>query len=192
VPMSGGGFAIPIYHECVGRFPEILWIRMSGETLRFRKTRMAGGRTFTQPTIVPYGARGAIALYRNCSDKRAVGMATTRDAGNTWSEPHTLGLPNPDSGLNALLLTDGRILLAFNDSRTDRENLQLAVSYDTGARWLRVARIEEGAGEEFSYPYMILGRDRRIHLVYTWRRKRIKHVVFNEHWIHSTIREASQ
>jgi predicted neuraminidase len=192
VPMSGGSFAIPIYHECVGKFPEILWIRLSGETFRFRKTRMAGGRTFTQPTIVPYEARGAIALYRNCSGKRAVGMATTRDAGDTWSEPHTIGLPNPDSGLNALLLTEGRILLAFNDSPTDRENLQLAVSYDKGAKWLRVGRIEEGPGDEFSYPYMIVGRDRCIHLVYTWRRKRIKHVVFNEHWINATLRGASQ
>jgi hypothetical protein len=34
---------------------------------------------------------------------------------------------------------------------------------------------------------MIKTRDGNIHLVYTWRRKRIKYMVFNEAWINQQI-----
>jgi predicted neuraminidase len=82
--------------------------------------------------------------------------------------------------------------LAFNDSKHTRDNLRLAISHDGGANWRRVAEIENSPGEEFSYPYMIRGLDGRIHLVYTWRRKHIKHVVYNENWINAQIEKASE
>jgi len=193
VQMSDGSLAVPIYHECLGKFPEILWINAEGGCFRFRKTRLAGGKSFIQPSMVVRDPRNAAAFFRSCSDERAVGMATTTDAGTTWSEPQHLELPNPDAAINALPLSGGgRVLLAFNDSPRGRENLQLALSSDGGVTWQRVARIEEGKGAEFSYPYMIRGSDRRIHLVYTWRRKRIKHVVFNEEWINSKLQGTSQ
>ena len=190
VQMSDGSLAVPMYHEFLGKFPEILWIKFDGGDFRFRKTRMAGGRSFIQPSVVVRGPRGAAVFFRSCSHERAVGMATTADAGTTWSDPQHLELPNPDAALNALALSGGRILLAFNDSSRGRENLQLALSSDGGITWQDVARIEEGNGEEFSYPYMIRGSDRRIHLVYTWHRLRIKHVVFNEAWINVELRGA--
>jgi predicted neuraminidase len=192
VQMSDGTLAVPIYHECLGRFPEILWIEAEGGQFSVRKSRIAGGRSFIQPSIVALDPRGAAAFFRGCSDERAVGMATTTDAGATWSEPQHLALPNPDAAVNALLLSGGRILLAFNESPRGRENLQLALSSDGGLTWRRVERIEEGKGEEFSYPYMIRDSHGRIHLTYTWRRKRIKHVVFNEEWINSKLQGASQ
>jgi predicted neuraminidase len=194
LPMKDGGFGIPIYHECLGKFPEMLWIRVgkADQRITFQKTRMAGGRIFIQPSVVVYDPHLAIAFYRSCSDDRAVGMAFTSDIGARWSKPHLLDLPNPDSSVNALLLSEGQILLAFNDSKRARDNLSLAVSPDGGANWMRIAEIENNPGEEFSYPYMIRGQDGRIHLVYTWRRKRIKHVVFNENWINAKIKKASK
>lgn len=194
LPMKGGGFIIPIYHECAGKFPEILWIwgGQRDQRITFRRTRMAGGRSFIQPSIVACGSGVARAFYRSCSGDRVVAMATTGDTGATWSEPQNLELPNPDSALNALLLSKGRILLAFNDSKQTRNNLRLAISHDGGATWGRVAEIENSPGQEFSYPYLIRSLDGRIHLVYTWRRKRIKHVVFNETWINAQIEKASK
>lgn len=193
VPLEDGGFVIPIYHEFLGKFPELLWISVGANNQKvfFRKSRMDGGRTFIQPTVVAYGPRTATAFYRNCSDKRNVGVTLTRDAGATWSRPRGLDLPNPDSALNALRLSDGNILLVFNDSKHSRENLRFAVSEHNGVTWTRVATLEDTKGQEFSYPYLIHGRDRRIHLVYTWRRKRIKHVEFNETWIREQTRKAS-
>jgi predicted neuraminidase len=121
-----------------------------------------------------------------------VGVAETGDTGATWSGPRVLDLPNPDSALNALLLSNGSILLAFNDSKYYRENLRLAISGDSGVSWTRVATLEDMEGQEFSYPYMIRGRNGLIHLVYTWRRKGIKHVEFNEAWIREQMKKASE
>jgi predicted neuraminidase len=183
VQMSDGSLAVPIYHECLGKFPEILWVRAEGGEFSVRKTRIAGGRSFIQPSIIARDPRRAAAFFRSCSDERAVGMATSEDTGATWSEVQHLDLPNPDAAINALPLSGGRILLAFNESLRGRDNLQLALSSDNGVTWQRVARIEEGKGAEFSYPYMMKDSHGRIHLVYTWHRRRIKHVVFNEGWI---------
>lgn len=190
VQMNDGSLAVPMYHECLGKFPEILWIKAKVRGFTARKTRIAGGHRFIQPSVVPRDTLHAAAFLRSCSDEKAVGMANTTDAGTTWSEPRYLGLPNPDAGLNALPLSGQRILLAFNDSRGGRENLQLALSSDGGTTWQRVARIEEAEGERFSYPYMIRDSQGQIHLVYTWRRRRIKHVVFNEAWINFKLQGA--
>ena len=43
--------------------------------------------------------------------------------------------------------------------------------------------IESGRGKEYSYPCLTEGRDGRIHLSYTWERKRIRHVEFNLAWL---------
>ncbi|OPL11430.1 MAG: hypothetical protein AVO38_04550 [delta proteobacterium ML8_D] len=189
--MSDGSLAVPIYHEFLGKFSEILWVREEDGAFKVRKTRIAGGCSFIQPSIIARDSSRAAAFFRSCSDERVVGMATTRDAGATWSEPHHLELPNPDAAVNALRLSDGRILFALNESLRARENLQLALSSDNGATWQRIARIEEDKGAEFSYPYMIQDSHGRIHLVYTWNRRRIKHVVFNEGWINLKLQGAS-
>jgi predicted neuraminidase len=94
-----------------------------------------------------------------------------------------VGLPNPDSGLDAIRLADGRLLLAFNDSQHGRENLRLAVSTDEGRTWTRTATIAEEAGAEFSYPFLMQASDGDVHLVYTWKRTAIRHVVFNVAWL---------
>jgi len=181
---------VPIYHEFLGYFPEMLWLQPSlkGPEIHFTKSRMTGGQSFMQPSVVAFGPSEAIAFYRSLSHEKTIGAAVTTDAGATWSEPETLSLPNPDAGMDALLLSDQRILLAFNDSPINRETLSLAVSHDRGVHWNRIAILESASGMEFSYPYMIRTQDGHIHLVYTWDRKRIKHVIFNEAWIDARMK----
>ncbi|MBW1869416.1 MAG: exo-alpha-sialidase [Deltaproteobacteria bacterium] len=194
LPLSNGGFALPIYHECLGYFPEILWIQSGREdgAISFRKSRMTGGQSFIQPSVVAYGPSLATSFYRCRSEEKAVGVAVTKDAGVSWSEPQTSNLPNPDAAVDAVLLSDHRILLAFNDSVQNRENLRLAVSNDGGANWVRIATLDSTQGQKYSYPYMIRSRDGLIHLVYTWHRRRIKHVVFNEAWINAQMKRIAK
>jgi len=189
VPMDNGGFAVPIYHECMGNFPEILWLQPGASItdIRFHKGRMAGGYAYIQPAVVALGPSVADAFYRCVTPERRVGAAVSHDAGLTWSQPAPLSLPNPNSALDAVLLSGQRILMAYNDSPVNRETLSLAVSHDRGARWRRIANIENEHGGEFSYPYMIRTQDDRIHLVYTWNRKRIRHAVFNEAWVEAQM-----
>jgi predicted neuraminidase len=84
-------------------------------------------------------------------------------------------LPNPSAGIDALRLKDGRFLLAYNPSATSRGTLEIAVSPD-GKAWRRAAVLENGPGE-YSYPAAIQARDGLVHVTYTWKRERIKHVV---------------
>jgi predicted neuraminidase len=185
VPVSDGSWLVPIYHELVGKFPELLSLRESAGELYATKSRIAGGRSGFQPSLAPLSANSALAFLRDCSPRRRISLARTDDAGQTWSPPQALDLPNPDSGLAALRLTDGRVLLAFNDSAAGRENLRLAVSEDEGRTWKRLATLAEEPRAEFSYPFMIQAREGNLHLVYTWKRKAIKHVVFNVAWLNA-------
>ncbi len=191
-PRGKNGFAVPIYHECLGCFPEILWIEPQESHLQYTKSRMAAGPDFLQPSIAVLDPLKACALYRCISDERRVAMASTGDCGQHWSRPAFLNLPNPNSAVSALPLAEKRILLAFNDSQNTRETLRLAVSRDHGRSWTRIHTLEQASNEEFSYPYMIRGQDGRIHLVYTWKRKRIRHVVFNEAWIDEQLERAQE
>ena len=188
--LSDGSWAVPIYHECLAKFPEILWINESpaGE-LAWSKTRLFGGRSALQPALVPLDSQNAIALCRDCSSMKKIQLTRSTDAGQNWSHPQPIALPNPDSGLDALRLSDGRILLAFNDSSTGRDKLRLALSADAGMTWSRCATLEAERGAEFSYPYLIQGRNGRIHLVYTWKRKSIKHAAFNVEWLNVQPKE---
>lgn len=194
VPLSGGGFAIPIYHEFLGRFPELLLLRSSplDGGIAWTKRRMEGGRSFIQPSVVAYNPQSAVAFFRCMSNRKAVAKSTTLDGGCTWSKPGYLDLPNPNSALSGLLLPDGKMLLTCNDSRSNRNNLRLAVSNDNGAHWTRIATLEDEEGKEFSYPFMILDRHGRVHLVYTWKRKSIKHVVMNDRWIQGQLRNEGE
>jgi predicted neuraminidase len=42
--------------------------------------------------------------------------------------------------------------------------------------WRQVTMLEDESQGEFSYPAMIQSRDGRVHITYTWRREKIKHV----------------
>ena len=149
---------------------------------------MNGGVTGFQPALVPLSARRGLLLARDNSKAGQLWASRSEDAGDSWSALASAGLPNPFSGLDAIRLRDGRVLLAFNDTQNNRSNLRLAVSPDGGATWQRLnSLVEEEAGQEFSYPFLLQSSDGLIHLVYTWKRKGIRHVVFNSAWLDAQL-----
>jgi predicted neuraminidase len=118
-------------------------------------------------------------------DRRKAGFiwsAWSPNAGKTWTELEPTALPNPSSGIDAVTLTDGRQLLVYNHTqRTEtlgfggsRSMLNVAIS-DDGTHW-KAALLLENAPGEYSYPAVIQSRDGRVHITYTWKRERIKHV----------------
>ena len=181
--LSDGGWAVPIYHELAGTYPEVLWLREAAGDIHATKSRMSAGWYGYQPALAPLNAREAVAVLRDDSAARTLSVARSDDSGRTWSPPQVVVLPNPDAGLDALRLHDGRLLLAFNDSTDNRGNLRLAVSTDQGQSWARIATLAEEEGGDFSYPFLIQARNGDVHLVYTWQRKAVKHVVFNPAWL---------
>ena len=189
VPLVHGGWCVPIYQEFLGKFPELLWIQeQQGEEgrrgqLLYRKSRIAGGCSTFQPSLIPLNASRALVFLRDYTDKRKIFFSRSDDEGKVWSKPVPTLLPNPDSGISGLKLSDGRLLLAYNDSPVGRDNLALAVSDDQGATWRKLVTLEKEAGRTFSYPFLSRSPDGLIDLAYTRKRKEIALISFNEVWI---------
>lgn len=149
---------------------------------QWRKTRTLNDPSIVgaiQPTMLPLGGNRILAIGR--TDQGHVFSMTSGDAGQTWSPMRLLDLPNPNAGIDAIRLTDGRFLLVYNPSTKSRRPISIALS-DDGEHWRRVLDMETGASQ-YSYPAVIQSSDGIVHIVYTWRRKRIRHVVLDPRMI---------
>ncbi len=128
-----------------------------------------------QPTVVRLPKSKTLRMYVRTTPKLAkIAYADSKDDGRTWSELKLLDLPNPNSGIDAVSLKDGRIALVYNHTERGRSPLNVAVSSD-GTTFRPLATLETERGE-FSYPAMIQAADGTLHITYTWNRKKIRHV----------------
>lgn len=187
--LDSGEIALPIYHECVGKFPEMLWLRPEGDRLVATKSRLAGGRSLLQPAVVPCAARQALVYLRDHSSCQRMMVQRTSDGGRSWTPPTPTPLPNGDACIAARRLSNGSVLLAFHPSPESRDTLSLAVSPDGIDGWGSIATLDHEPGQKFAYPYMIQDRRGLVHLVYAWKMKRVRHVAMNEAWILAQPRE---
>ncbi len=138
-----------------------------------------------QPTILNYGNGKLQMLSR--TKEGVIAQNWSEDYGKTWSKMNATALPNPNSGIDAVTLKDGRQLLIYNPTGKnwgDRVPLSVALSKD-GKTWKRALDLEpvtektDREKEEYSYPIVIQTSDGLVHVVYTWNRKTVKHVVLN-------------
>ena len=183
IPQKGGGWCIPIYQEFLGKFPELLWLRERHGMLTYQKTRIAGGCSTFQPSLIPSGEEDAEVLTRDYTSARKIHFSSSRDGGMGWSPMTATELPNPDAGISGLRLSDGRLLVAFNDSAKDRSNLTLAIAAKNGEGWKRVAVLENEPEASFSYPFLMRTSDGMIRMAYTRKGKAIALTSFNEAWL---------
>jgi predicted neuraminidase len=150
-----------------------------------------GGRTWAivNPPAPPSGAeidaiQPSILLH---ADGRLQALGRTRsqrvfetwssDRGRTWTPLALTSLPNPNAGIDAVTLRDGRHLIVYNHTTQGRSPLDVAVSRD-GKSWEAALVLESGPGE-YSYPAVIQAADGIVHVTYTWKRQRIKHVAID-------------
>ena len=128
-----------------------------------------------QPTILVHDERRIQILCR--TEQGVIAESWSQDAGRSWSALRGTALPNPSAGIDSVRLANGGFLLVYNPTRDNRRKLQIAISAD-GRIWTPAVMLEDSPGE-YSYPAMIQARDGRVHVTYTWRRERIKHVVLD-------------
>ena len=131
-----------------------------------------------QPTLWEYAPGRIKMLMRSTQRVGYVCASTSDDFGRRWTPATQVAIPNPNSGLDAVRLSDGRIALACNPVPEGRTPLSVLVSEDNGATWPRRIDLEADAGEH-SYPSIIQAGDGRIHVVATYRRVRIHHYVLD-------------
>jgi predicted neuraminidase len=125
-----------------------------------------------QPSILFLGGSKLLALGRSKQGKLFVTQSP--DSGDTWSELSLLDVPNPNSGTDALTLKDGRHILVYNPVSKGRTPLSIAVSRDA-TTWKKFHDLETETGE-YSYPAIIQTSDQKVHILYTWKRKKIAHL----------------
>jgi len=129
-----------------------------------------------QPTILPHSEQ---VLQILCRTKQGwITECWSTNTGITWSAMRRTSLPNPNSAIDGVRLRDGRFLLVYNHSRDSRSALHVGIS-DDGARWQAGAVLESEPGAEFSYPAVIQTADGLVHITYTWKRQKIRHVVLD-------------
>ena len=137
----------------------------------------AGGASIDaiQPSILTHPGGRLQAIGRTRSGR--VFETWSDDAGQTWTPLQLTELPNPSAGTDAVTLKDGRHLLVYNHTPKGRTPLNVALTRD-GREWQVVHVLEREPGE-YSYPAVIQTADGLVHVTYTWRRQRIKHVVLD-------------
>ena len=133
-----------------------------------------------QPSIIvlPDGRLEALCRTRS----RHIGVTYSNDNGETWSKLTFIDTPNNNSGIDAVNLQDGSYALICNDwpiepdkEKGARTPLSIMRSQD-GIHWNHWITLEDSPILQYSYPSIIQSRDGHIHVVYTWRRQRVKHV----------------
>lgn len=133
-----------------------------------------------QPTILvlPDGRLEALCRTRS----RFVGVTYSSDNGATWSRLQLTDVPNNNSGIDAVNISDHEYALVYNNwpiepdkQKGARTPLSVSKSND-GIHWSHWMTLEGSPISQYSYPSIIKGKDGRLHIVYTWRRQRIKYV----------------
>jgi predicted neuraminidase len=141
---SDGTMGVPVYHEFISKFGEILRVDNNGAVLDLQRLA-AGGQGTLQPVVLIQNAQTAKVLmrYAGVAEPYRVVTVNTQDAGQHWTSPEKSTLRNPDAAVTGVALPDGRMLAVLNDLEHGREALSLMISSDGGNSWREVQRLED-------------------------------------------------
>ena len=191
---SRGGMAA---HHCA------MWrSRDGGATFGEEAVMASPGEWLAQPAVVRLANGTLRAFFRDRAGKW-IYVKDSHDDGRTWPARATrTRLPNNQSGIAALVLRSGRLLIAFNNLHCVRDHcgrnpLTLALSEDGGGTWPWVRDVEGGGRRDpvppprqpprlHRYAYPALLQDPQtglVHVAYSYRKRLIKHVVVDEAWV---------
>jgi predicted neuraminidase len=133
-----------------------------------------GTHGLIQPSVARLGTHHLRLYARSTQDIARICVSDSFDDGLHWTAARPLDVPNPNSGIDAVSLRDGRVVLVYNNSTTARSPLNVAVSRD-GEHFRNFTTLESEPGE-FSYPAVIQQADGDLDITYTWNRKSIAFV----------------
>ena len=193
ISFADGRLGLPAYHEWIGRFGEFLRIDTSQV---IDKRRMSSGRSAIQPVVFSDGPQDASAFFRqtrSSSQPKQIPVSETKDAGQSWVLTKDLEIPNPNSALAALTLSNGTRLMVLNNIEAGRYRLVMVMRESNSDQWQVIQVLEDDESlandqrREFSYPYLISANGEDAHLAYTWDRKKIRHVYFPAAWFKHAV-----
>ena len=132
------------------------------------------GKGVIQPTLWESAPGQVHALVRSTGG--VIGRADSPDGGHSWTQVMPTSMPNNNSGIDLVRLSDGRLLLVYNPVAANwgsRSPLNLALSTDNGVTWRDIASLESEPKMEFSYPAIVTTSE-GVAISYTWKRQRVR------------------
>jgi hypothetical protein len=138
----------------------------------------------SEPSVVCVPDGRLVVFLRDDTDDHRIKRSESLDDGNTWSQIQTTDLPNPSSGIEAILLKSGRLVMVYNDKEVEpRDRLAISISEDFGETWKWTRHLEDAPRQRFDYPSIIQSEDGSLHVSYSYNLRTIKHVHFDEKWV---------
>lgn len=137
-----------------------------------------------QPAVVQRSDGSLYALMRRAGISTFTWEAQSFDCGRTWLARPRHELPNPETGLDMNRLATGELVVAYNDSPSERTPLSIGVSLDEGRTWLPPKVIADGPPQR-SYPSLVEGPDGQLHCTYSDDLEAIAVVSFNRAWLYA-------
>lgn len=152
------------------------------------------GKGIIQPTLWE-SSPGQIHMLLRSTEGR-IFRSDSPDNGQTWSHARPTDLPNNNSGIDVMRMSNGRLALCMNPVSADwgkRNPLVVVFSSDNGTTWGNelVLEDEDTSGDgrivsldlarrpgEYSYP-SITEFDGKVMVSYTWQRERIAFVIID-------------
>ena len=175
-----GTWVVPLYHEEMyapfvapaDSFDDPSSVSLVAEV-------MARGKVI-QPAVVLL-EDGTLLMFAR-SNQGAVWAGRSVNQGYSWSLLRPTVIPNPDSAVELIRLSNGELLLVWNSSSLSRGVLSVALSRDEGESWYCSREIARGGGE-YSYPSACELADGGVSVTYTHDRYQILETELNLSWI---------
>jgi len=169
-----GRWVMPAYQQAIYQ-SQFLLSEDRGATWSATGGLLTPSANNLQPAVVELSDGSLYALMRTGGGNNETWEGRSTDGGRTWKLGQRPELPNPNSGLDLIRLSGGQLVLAYNPSKTERTPLSVSISNDEGRTWSAPQTIEDGEAQ-LSYPSLWQSSDGAIHLTYSQRLQRIRHV----------------
>ncbi len=186
INLNDGSILLPVYHEFLKKYSQMVRIRPGHNGISYEIQKATREGKAIQPSLIFDESKNLIeAFFRNMGPEgnRYILTSNSDDLGESWSELTDTTLPNPNAGFDMIRLNNGAYLGVINNSFNDRGNLSMMISYNNGKTWKVLKVLEDIYKNEYSYPSISRSNSGLYHVSYTYNRRRIKHVVFNEAWV---------
>lgn len=180
IQLENGDIIFGTEHWLVHSHPHFFISHDGG--LTWEVTREIPGEETEQPAIIQRSDGSLLAFLRPSGDIPKIFRSVSIDGGITWSPAENTEIDCPWSAVRLLRLSDNRVILAWNNHPSLRNNITLAMSMDEGKTWPYVRELISGEGE-FCYPALMEDRNGFVHLTFTNNYRTIDHVVFTPEWI---------
>lgn len=173
VIIPGGKILYPTSIEIVGKW-NVYMEKSNQDLTNWEKIEIDNNHfDAIQPSVLFY-KDGALQILCRSKNKHIV-ESWSADNGESWSKLMATELPNNNSGTDAVTLANKLQIIIYNPIVEGRNKLAIAGSFD-GKIWEKLIDLEDQPTGEYSYPAIIQDKAGMVHVVYTYKRERIKYV----------------